>query len=120
KLMGRIMLERLTPSWLILSEGFCKSPLQLFVKRTADILLALLAVILFSPVALLLGVAIYLESGSPVLFRQERVGLEDRRFQMLKFRSMRQDAEKDGPAWASSGDSRITRVGQVIRRCRLD
>jgi sugar transferase (PEP-CTERM system associated) len=120
KLTGRIMLERLTPSWLILSEGFRKSPLQTVLKRGFDISISSVALILSLPVALLVGVAIYLESGRPILFRQERVGLQGRCFHILKFRSMRADAEKDGPAWASPNDDRVTRVGRFIRKYRLD
>ncbi len=120
KLTGRIMLERLTPSWLILSEGFAKGSLQRLMKRLMDVMISSLALILFSPVAFLISIAIYVESGRPILFRQERVGMEDRPFKMLKFRSMRKDSEANGPAWASKDDSRITRVGRLIRRCRMD
>jgi sugar transferase (PEP-CTERM system associated) len=120
KLTGRIMLERLTPSWLFLSEGFRKGGLQLFLKRLVDIVVSALALILSSPLILMTSLAIYLESGRPILFRQVRIGLAGKPFQMLKFRSMRQDAEKLEPAWASDEDHRITRVGRVIRRYRLD
>lgn len=120
KLTGRIMLERLTPSWLILSEGFSKSAVQVVLKRFLDVVLSATALLLLSPVALLVTLAIYLESGRPILFCQERVGMADRNFPMLKFRSMRQDSEANGPSWASKDDARITRVGRWIRRCRLD
>lgn len=120
KLTGRIMLERLTPSWLILSEGFSKSAVQVVVKRIVDVVLSATALVLLSPVALLVALAIYLESGRPILFSQERVGMAGRNFRMLKFRSMRQDSEVNGPAWASKDDARITRVGRWIRRYRLD
>lgn len=120
KLTGRIMLEKLTPSWLILSEGFRKGAFQLFLKRATDIVISSLALILCAPLCLIISLAIYLESGAPILFRQERIGLGDRRFRMLKFRSMRPANKKQGPAWASAEDHRITRVGRVIRRYRLD
>jgi sugar transferase (PEP-CTERM system associated) len=120
KITGRIMLEKLTPSWLILSEGFRKSSHQMVIKRVIDILISVSALMLFSPILLLVAIAIYCESGPPTFFRQERVGLGGRRFFILKFRSMRQDAEKHGPAWASADDDRITRVGRVIRRYHLD
>jgi sugar transferase (PEP-CTERM system associated) len=120
KLTGRIMLEKLTPSWLILSEGFRKPSWQLFVKRLADIVISSVALIVLSPLSLLIAAAIYLESGTPILFCQERVGLNGQSFKILKFRSMRQDAERHGPAWAQQGDARITRVGRLIRRYRLD
>lgn len=120
KLAGRIMLERLTPSWLILSEGFKKGPLQLFAKRLTDIAVSLIALLICAPLCLVISLAIYLESGGPILFRQERIGLADKPFRILKFRSMRADGEQQGPAWASADDRRITRVGRVIRRYRLD
>jgi sugar transferase (PEP-CTERM system associated) len=120
KLTGRIMLERLTPSWLILSEGFRKGALQLFAKRIVDIVFSLLALTLCAPLCLILSLAIYLESGGPILFRQERVGLNDKRFRIVKFRSMRTETQMQEPAWASEGDRRITRLGRVIRRYRLD
>jgi exopolysaccharide biosynthesis polyprenyl glycosylphosphotransferase len=77
--------------------------------------------ILALPVMLLAAVAIYLESGLPIIYRQERVGRGGRTFMCLKFRSMRADAEKDGVArWAAAGDSRITRVGRIMRKTRID
>jgi sugar transferase (PEP-CTERM system associated) len=120
KLAGRIMLERLSPSWLILSEGFRKSSLQLVVKRVLDVVISSVGLMVTLPLSLLTVVAIYLESGKPILFRQERIGLQSRRFQMLKFRSMRQESETNAPTWAFHGDSRITRVGRLIRRFRVD
>ncbi len=114
------MLDWLSPSWLILSEGFGKSLFVVFLKRATDVVVSFAALVLASPLLLLISLAIYLESGSPVLFRQEREGMEGRRFEMLKFRSMRQDAERQGAAWASEGDRRITSVGRFLRRYRLD
>src|SRR5579864_5874795 len=119
KLTGRIMLEMLSPSWLILSDGFHRGTIHLIIKRVSDVLLSLIALILFSPVLLLVSVAIYLESGGPILFRQERIGLKDRPFEILKFRSMRPDPAK-GQVWASETDRRITRVGRLIRKYRFD
>ena len=119
KLTGRIMLEMLSPSWLILSDGFRRGTIHLVIKRISDILLSLFAIVLLSPVLLLVSIAIYLESGGPILFRQERIGLKDRPFEILKFRSMRPDPDK-GQVWASQTDQRITRVGRFIRKYRLD
>jgi sugar transferase (PEP-CTERM system associated) len=120
KLTGQIMLERLTPSWLIMSDGFRQNSVQLLIKRVADTAISLFALITVMPIALPISLAIYLESGKPILFQQERVGLKGRRFRMLKFRSMYQDADKGGPVWASHDDKRITRVGRRLRRYRLD
>jgi sugar transferase (PEP-CTERM system associated) len=120
RMTGRIVLEHLSPSWLILSEGFRKSPLLTWAKRSLDILLSLTAFVLCVPLFAVVAIATWLESGSPILFRQERTGLRGRPFNILKFRSMRQDAEKDGPCWAADSDSRITRVGRWIRKYRID
>ena len=120
KIMGRIFLEHLSPSWLILSEGFRKSRWLLVAKRTIDFIVASLVLILTLPLMILSAAAIWLETGSPILFRQERTGLGGRPFEILKFRSMRQDAEENGPAWAADGDKRVTRVGRILRKFRLD
>jgi sugar transferase (PEP-CTERM system associated) len=120
KLTGRILLERLSPSWLILSEGFRKSASLNAVKRASDILLSLIAIILTLPLMGMVAVGIWIETGGPVLFRQERVGLWGREFEILKFRSMYQNAEANGPRWAVQGDKRITGVGRFIRKYRLD
>jgi sugar transferase (PEP-CTERM system associated) len=117
---GKIALERLSPSWLIFSDGFRKGKFVLAAKRTLDIIAAALAITLTLPVMGCVALAILLESGRPILFRQKRVGIHGDQFEIFKFRSMRQDAEKGGPSWASDGDSRITRVGAVIRKYRLD
>ncbi len=120
RITGRILLEHLSPSWLILSEGFRKSPFLLAAKRTMDVLVSLAALLLTLPIMALVALAIWLETGSPILFRQERTGLWGREFKILKFRSMYQNAEADGPLWAASDDRRITRVGRLIRNFRLD
>jgi sugar transferase (PEP-CTERM system associated) len=120
RLTGRIHLEHLSPSWLILSDGFRKSHLLTFVKRGIDFGVALIGILLTAPIMLLVALAIWLESGGPIFFRQDRVGLHGAPFRILKFRSMRQDAEKNGPSWAADSDSRITRVGKFIRKVRFD
>jgi lipopolysaccharide/colanic/teichoic acid biosynthesis glycosyltransferase len=92
-----------------------------FLKRFFDILLSGLALIILSPILLITAIAIHLEDGGPVFFRQERVTLNEKRFVILKFRSMIVDAEKDGkPHPAGENDDRITKVGKVIRACRID
>jgi sugar transferase (PEP-CTERM system associated) len=120
KVTGRIHLEHLSPSWLILSDGFRKSQFLYLVKRSVDIIVALIGLVITLPVMVLVAAAIWLESGSPIVFRQERTGLKGRTFQILKFRSMSQNAEEDGPVWAVRSDNRITRVGYLIRKYRLD
>lgn len=117
---GRLMLENLSPSWLILSDGFRKPTWTLFVKRVTDIVVSFLALLLLWPVFLLVAQAILLETGRPILFRQERTGMKGHPFEILKFRSMRQNAEENGPVWAAAQDRRITTVGRFLRKCRLD
>lgn len=117
---GRIMLENLSPSWLILSDGFRKPNWLLFAKRIADLVVSLLALLILWPVFVLVALAILIETGRPILFRQERTGMKGKVFDILKFRSMRQDAEANGPVWAATRDSRITAVGGFIRKYRLD
>jgi sugar transferase (PEP-CTERM system associated) len=120
KLKGGVMLERLSPSWLVLSEGFRKDYLLMFTKRALDLIISAVALVVLSPVFLLSSLAILLESGTPVLFRQERVGLHGRTFSILKFRSMRKNAEEGKAVWAAADDERITRVGRILRNFRLD
>jgi sugar transferase (PEP-CTERM system associated) len=120
RLTGKVMLENLKPSWVIFSEGFRVSRVRRFVKRAADLLLSLVGLILAAVPMLLTAIAVWLESGRPVLYRQERVGEHGRLFTLFKFRSMRVDAEGSEPVWAQQGDSRVTRVGRIIRLTRLD
>ncbi|HZU31481.1 MAG TPA: TIGR03013 family XrtA/PEP-CTERM system glycosyltransferase [Candidatus Angelobacter sp.] len=120
RISGRIALEKLSPSWLIFSDGFRKSRFLLAIKRGMDIAAALFAITVTSPIMALVAAAILVETGRPILFRQKRVGLNGTVFEIFKFRSMRQDAEKGGPSWATDGDNRITRVGAFIRKYRLD
>ncbi len=121
RVAGRILLDQLSPSWLILSEGFRKSKALLAMKRVSDILISVILLFLMAPVAALVAIAIVLESGRPLLFQQARVGLNGRTFQIIKFRSMRQQATPPASqTWTADGDQRITRVGRFIRKFRLD
>lgn len=120
EISGRIPVEHLSPSWLILSGGFRKSKALLAAKRALDLCVSFVGLILVMPIMLLTAVAIWLETGAPILFRQERTGMKGLSFQMLKFRSMYQDAEKHGPVWAANDDDRVTRVGRIIRKFRFD
>ncbi len=120
RLTGRITLEQLQPSWLILSEGFRKSRLALAAKRLTDMVVSAALIALTLPLMLGVAVAILLETGGPVLFKQDRVGLGGRLFKILKFRSMKTGSDKGTPSWTAESDSRITRVGAFIRKFRLD
>ncbi len=120
---GKIRLDMLNPSWLYLSEGFQVGTLRRVAKRFLDILAVMILLPVALPFMVLVALAIYIESGGsgPVLYSQVRVKQDGRPFKIYKFRSMVTDAEKDGVArWASKNDSRITRVGRVIRKGRLD
>ncbi len=118
---GKVELDLLHPSWMLFSEGFRYSQFRDIAKRVFDIVACLILIILLWPFMLLTMAAVYLESGGPVIYRQVRVGLNGANFELLKFRSMVLDAEKDGKAvWAQKNDSRITKVGQFIRNTRLD
>jgi sugar transferase (PEP-CTERM system associated) len=119
--LGQIRLDALRAGWLIFGDGFRQGFFRTAVKRIFDIAFAGLLFLLALPVMLLAMVAIVIESGFPVFYRQERVGINGRLFNVIKFRSMRTDAEKDGkPRWATGSDSRVTRVGRFIRKTRID
>jgi sugar transferase (PEP-CTERM system associated) len=118
---GFVPIESLKVSWLIYGEGYRQTLVRNFIKRTFDVTVTLLLLLLTAPVMLFAAALIAIESGAPVIYRQERVGLAGRTFTLLKFRSMSRDAEKDGKAaWASVNDSRVTRVGRLLRRTRID
>jgi len=118
---GKIMIDILNPSWLVFSDGFKYGALRVYSKRLFDIVASLLLLLIALPAIIVTVIAIYLEDRGPILYRQVRVGENWKLFQVLKFRSMRVDAEGDGQAqWASKNDSRITRVGDVIRKLRID
>lgn len=120
---GKIKLGIVDPSWLVFSDGFNRRQWRQVTKRAFDIVASSVLLALAAPLMLLTTLAIWLESGfrGPIIYRQERVGEGGRVFTVLKFRSMRTDAEKDGKAvWAQKDDDRITRVGRVIRKLRID
>ena len=119
---GKIAVENLRPSWLIFSGGFRKTPALTASKRVLDILTASIGIALALPLMAIVAIAVKLTSPGPVLYHQRRVGQHGRIFNIHKFRSMQQDAERTtGPVWAAKhGDSRVTPVGSFLRRSRLD
>jgi sugar transferase (PEP-CTERM system associated) len=118
---GHLQLDSMNASWMILAEGFNQGMLRDTVKRLFDLLISSAMLVMTLPVMALTALLIKLESPGPVLYRQERVGQGGHPFTILKFRSMRSDAEHDGkPRWASQNDSRVTLVGRFIRRTRID
>lgn len=119
--LGQVRLDCLRASWLIFGEGFRHGMLRSTAKRATDICASVLLLVLCAPLMLVAALLIVLESGFPVLYRQERVGQAGKVFRIIKFRSMRVDAEGDGtPRWAASDDARVTRVGKIIRKLRID
>lgn len=119
---GQVELQSLDPSWLIFCDGFsAQHRIERAVKRVFDVVVSSLLLAFSLPVAIMTAIAIRFEDGGPIFYRQRRVGLHGRPFMLLKFRSMRVDAESDGVArWASRGDRRVTKIGAIIRKTRVD
>jgi sugar transferase (PEP-CTERM system associated) len=118
---GQIRVDSLKASWLIYGDGFRQGFMRNLIKRASDVLASTILLIATLPVMVLTAIAIAIENGFPIIYRQQRVGQGGRVFDVLKFRSMRKDAEADGkPRWANANDDRITRVGRFIRRTRID
>lgn len=121
--LGKVKLNLIDPSWLVFSDGFDATPLRRLGKKLFDFGATFFVLAFTWPLMLLAALAIMIESGlrAPILYRQERVGEKGRVFKLIKFRSMRTDAEADGVArWASKTDDRVTRVGRFIRKVRID
>jgi len=123
QILEKLPLETLSGTWFSFATGFNLLHARIFrrIKRLTDILLACVGLLVTLPISLGVAIAIKWESPGPVLFRQWRVGWREKPFRLLKFRSMRQDAESDGKAqWASAMDPRATRVGAILRRLHVD
>jgi sugar transferase (PEP-CTERM system associated) len=119
---GKVRVDLAHPSWTVFAGGFRRNSLQSRLERVFDVFASLLLLAVSWPVMLLTILAVKIEDGpgAPVLYRQMRVGERGQPFQLLKFRSMREDAERDGARWAATHDDRVTRVGRVIRKLRID
>lgn len=120
KLTGKILLDDVRPSWFIFSEGFRKNRLTLALKRFSDIVFSGVILIVASPLILLIALAIKLDSRGPIIYKQDRVGEGWKEYTIYKFRSMVENAESCGAAWAQDHDPRVTRVGRFLRKYRLD
>jgi sugar transferase (PEP-CTERM system associated) len=121
RITGKIAVQALRPSYLIFNDGFTVQPWSELLKRVVDVVLSFVGILLSWPLMLATALAVRIDSPGPILFRQERVGRDGLPFTLLKFRSMRADAEKaTGPVWATQDDPRITRSGRFIRKTRLD
>ncbi len=117
----QLRLDSLNTSWLVFGDGFRQNTVRNLIKRSLDVLASTVLLIFTFPIMLATAVAIKLESPGPVFYWQTRVGLRNEDFDVCKFRSMRQDAESNGVAqWATGNDDRVTRVGRVIRKFRID
>ncbi len=117
---GKILVEKVKPGWLIFSEGFKAGKIRAVVKRIMDFLFSISGLLVSLPVTLPTALLIRLESPGPIFYCQERVGEKGKTFKVIKFRSMRKDAEKNGAVWAMENDPRVTRVGAFIRKTRID
>lgn len=119
---GKVRLDVLNPSWMIFSQGFRQGRIHGSLERAFDVIASLILLIVALPVMLLTTLAIKLSEGprASIFYRQVRVGQYGRAFKLLKFRSMREDAERDGAQWAVKNDNRVTRVGSFIRLTRID
>ena len=121
KISGKIEVDILSPSWFVFGAGFRRSTAFIVVRRAISIVISLIGLILALPLFPLIMLAIRLDSKGPVFYTQTRVGKSGRVFKVVKFRTMRQDAEaENGPQWAGNGDPRVTRVGKFLRSSRLD
>ena len=120
RVTGRVSLNMIRPSWLIFSSRGRQARISGIMRNIVHRLVSLVGGFLSLPIAIVTAILIKLESPGPVLYKQERVGKNGSTFTVMKFRSMRTDAEKAGPVWASADDDRTTRVGRVIRKLRID
>ena len=121
RLTGKLAVESMRPSYLIYGRGFAKDPVTLAMKRVLDILASGIGLTLSLPICLLTALLIKLTSRGPIFFVQERVGQDGAPFRLVKFRTMKQDAEaKSGPVWASENDDRVTPIGRFLRITRID
>ena len=120
RVTGRVSLSMLRPSWLIFSGRGRQARIAGITRSVVHRVVALIGAILSVPIVLVTAILIKLDSHGPILYRQERVGENGRLFTLLKFRSMKVDAEEAGPVWASKDDDRVTRIGRIIRKIRVD
>lgn len=121
RMTGKIPLDHLKPSWMVFSDGFKSLRSRKVLKRILDICLSVFGLIFSSPIILVTAVLIKLESKGSAIYKQLRVGEHGKEFDIYKFRSMRQDAETGtGPVLAKTDDDRITRIGRIIRKLRID
>lgn len=118
---GKIAVEKIRPSYLIFANGFKVTPFKRVMKRLFDLIFSLLLLIITAPICLITALLIKLDSKGPIIYKQLRVGKSGKEYYLYKFRSMSQNAEsKSGPVWAQENDPRVTAVGAIIRKLRID
>lgn len=120
RVTGRVSLDMIRPSWLIFTGRGRQAKLATVTRNAVHRTVALIGALFSLPIVLLTAILIKIDSRGPIFYKQERIGKNGRPFVLTKFRSMRVDAEKEGPVWASKGDDRTTRVGRIIRKIRVD
>ena len=121
RMTSKIPLDQLKPSWLVFSDGFKSLRSRKILKRMIDLVMSLLCFVVLSPVFMITAILIKLDSKGPIFYSQQRVGESGKEFRIYKFRSMYENAEdKTGPSWAKKDDKRVTRVGRIIRKLRID
>ncbi len=121
RITGRVKLDLMESDWLIFAPGFRRGTIRSIAKRTTDLVYSTFILLAALPILPVIALLVKLDTPGPVFYRQKRVGLDGRIFEIYKFRSMRVDAEADGKAqWAKQADDRITRFGHILRRSRLD
>jgi sugar transferase (PEP-CTERM system associated) len=120
RVTSRVSLGMMRPSWLIFTGPGRQKRFASLARMLVHRLAALIGFLLSLPIIIVTAILIKLDSRGPIFYKQERVGKNGRTFVLMKFRSMRVDAEKEGPVWASKGDDRTTRVGRIIRKIRVD
>ena len=120
RVTGRVSLNMIRPSWLIFSSRGRQARIAGITRNTVHRIVALVGALFSLPIAIVTAILIKLDSRGPILYKQERVGKNGGTFTVMKFRSMRTDAEKAGPVWATEDDDRTTRVGKIIRKLRID
>ena len=118
--LRRIDIEQLAPGWLLFADGLASGPVERVIRRLFDLAVSVTVLVFTLPLMLAATIAIRLDGRGPIFYHQERVGLHGQPYTLTKFRSMRVDAEKRGPAWAAKRDPRVTRVGAFLRRTRID
>ncbi len=121
RIMGRIPVDQLKPSWMVFGEGFYLLKIERILKRIFDVIVAVFGLVIWSPIIALVALLIRLDSKGPAFFKQTRIGENGKLFTLVKFRTMRLlDPTKEAEEWAQDDDARITRVGKILRKTRID